>query len=506
MSSFSLLVCVILLFQIACNASRPLNDFKSTEEEIVSFEEEIAGGDFAHGASDFASKPAISPRPTIQQIKTMITRFAPLIYFHPDEEYFPSSVPWFFKNGGQLFDPKPHGITNDGNNLPRNGNLDSAFLDLPSDQHIHDTVKKGSLADAVAYIHAKPVVTGSYTDIVIWLYYPFNGPAKFQLGPFIIPLFKAGQHVSDWEHMRLRIDNLTGSLKQIYLSQHRKGKWLEATEFEYKDGRPVVYASLHNHANYNAPKSYIYYGAQIREVTRAYPRKSMLDSFVVGPVDKAAKGDCVFDILAPSSYEIVALDYGAEYIVPPPWLDYTGRWGPTVFSGWKDMVKAVIGSFSCSWKYKFIAKMIVDKLPNSLFAQEGPAGPKMKPSWPLAYQEQSLEIDVIPLISDLIKAGLPIWLYSGGQDSKIPLTQTRIIANNIADDLKLTTLTDYRTCHNGKQVGGWSQSFGGLKDGKNVTYLTYATVRGAAHEVPFTSPSQALTLFLNGSPLPRPKS
>ncbi|KAK1562860.1 hypothetical protein Q3G72_018190 [Acer saccharum] len=57
------------------------------------------------------------------------------------------------------------------------------------------------------------------------------------------------------------------------------------------------------------------------------------------------------------------------------------------------------------------------------------------------------------------------------------------------------------------KAGGWSQSFGRLRDGKNVTYLTFATVRGAAHEVPFTSPSQALTLFrsfLAGSPLPRP--
>lgn len=55
------------------------------------------------------------------------------------------------------------------------------------------------------------------------------------------------------------------------------------------------------------------------------------------------------------------------------------------------------------------------------------------------------------------------------------------------------------------QVGGWAQSFSRLKEGKNETYLTYATVRGAAHEVPFTSPSQALTLFqsfLAGSPLP----
>nr|GFA05653.1 hypothetical protein [Tanacetum cinerariifolium] len=265
-------------FQIVCNAYRPFNDFKSAEEEIVSFE----GGDFAKGASDFGEsevskakyfkKDAISTRPTIEQIKTMISRFAPLIYFHPDEEYFPSFVPWFFKNGAQLFDPKPHGITNNGDNLPRNGNLDSAFLDLPSDQPLHDTVKKGSLADAVAYIHAKPVVTEKLVD-------PLD--------------------------------------KQML----------------------------------------------IREFTSAYPRKSMLFSFA----DKATKGACVFDILAtPWSYEIVSLDYDADYIVPPPWLDYTRRWGPTIFLGCKDEVKDTIGSLPGSWLYKWIAKKIVNRLPDSL--------------------------------------------------------------------------------------------------------------------------------------------
>ncbi|XP_059670298.1 serine carboxypeptidase-like 46 isoform X6 [Cornus florida] len=127
---------------------------------------------------------------------------------------------------------------------------------------------------------------------------------------------------------------------------------------------------------------------------------------------------------------------------------------------------------------------------------------------PLVYQEDNLDMNLIPLISDLLKEGIPILLYNGDQDSKIPLTQTRIIANNIAKDLKLVTFTEYGPWYDKKQVGGWSQSFGGLKEGKNVTYLTFATVRGAAHEVPFTSPSQALTLFtsfLNGTPLPRPK-
>ncbi|MBA0648492.1 hypothetical protein Goklo_016198 [Gossypium klotzschianum] len=54
-------------------------------------------------------------------------------------------------------------------------------------------------------------------------------------------------------------------------------------------------------------------------------------------------------------------------------------------------------------------------------------------------------------------------------------------------------------------VGGWTQSFGKVRRGQNLTFLTFATVRGAAHEVPYTSPSQALTLFqafLRRYPLP----
>ncbi|XP_077245338.1 serine carboxypeptidase-like 46 [Tasmannia lanceolata] len=116
-------------------------------------------------------------------------------------------------------------------------------------------------------------------------------------------------------------------------------------------------------------------------------------------------------------------------------------------------------------------------------------------SGPLVYQKDNLDMDLIPLISYLLKEGIPIMLYSGDQDTKIPLTQTRIIANKISQELKLVPFTKYGPWKDKEQVGGWAQSFGELRQGKNVTYLTYATVRGGAHEVPFTSPSQALTLF-----------
>ncbi|RVW71661.1 hypothetical protein VitviT2T_022590 [Vitis vinifera] len=127
-------------------------------------------------------------------------------------------------------------------------------------------------------------------------------------------------------------------------------------------------------------------------------------------------------------------------------------------------------------------------------------------SGPLVYQVDNLDMDLLPLIAYLLEQNIRILLYSGDQDAKVPLTQTRLITNNLAKDLKLVPFTKYGTWYDKEQVGGWSQSFGRLRDGMNLTLLTFATVRGAAHEVPFTSPSQALTLFksfLSGSPPPR---
>ncbi|CAI9092711.1 OLC1v1028029C1 [Oldenlandia corymbosa var. corymbosa] len=136
---------------------------------------------------------------------------------------------------------------------------------------------------------------------------------------------------------------------------------------------------------------------------------------------------------------------------------------------------------------------------------------KLPASWdfcsgPLKYQMEDTAANIIPQLSAIIRENIPILLFSGDQDSKIPLTQTRTIANLVAKDLQLIALENYGPWYDGKQVGGWSQSFGTIKSSNNSTYLTYASVKGAAHEVPFTSPSQALTLFkafLGGLPPPK---
>ena len=69
-----------------------------------------------------------------------------------------------------------------------------------------------------------------------------------QVGPYTLNLGRIGQHVGDWKHISLSIENYRGVLQSIYLSQPAKGERIPADKLEYLNGRPVVYASLHNHA------------------------------------------------------------------------------------------------------------------------------------------------------------------------------------------------------------------------------------------------------------------
>ncbi|KAL3526592.1 hypothetical protein ACH5RR_011248 [Cinchona calisaya] len=99
---------------------------------------------------------------------------------------------------------------------------------------------------------------------------------------------------------------------------------------------------------------------------------------------------------------------------------------------------------------------------------------------------------VLPIYRQLIAAGLRIWVFSGDVDSVVPVTATRYAL----EQLKLTTKIPWYPWYVKKQVGGWTEVYNGL---------TFATIRGAGHEVPLFKPRAALQLlksFLAGQPLP----
>ncbi|MED6150333.1 Serine carboxypeptidase-like 45 [Stylosanthes scabra] len=115
----------------------------------------------------------------------------------------------------------------------------------------------------------------------------------------------------------------------------------------------------------------------------------------------------------------------------------------------------------------------------------------------LDYELRNLEIPTIAIVGKLVKAGIPVLVYSGDQDSVIPLTGSRKLVHQLAKLLRLRTTVPYRVWFEGQQVGGWTQVYGNI--------LSFATIRGASHEAPFSQPERSLVLFksfLEGRPLP----
>ncbi|KAM1084982.1 hypothetical protein ACFX13_010984 [Malus domestica] len=79
---------------------------------------------------------------------------------------------------------------------------------------------------------------------------------------------------------------------------------------------------------------------------------------------------------------------------------------------------------------------------------------------------------VLPIIQKLLKAGLRIWIYSGDTDGRVPVTSTRYSIKKMG----LRVIQGWKAWFDKGQVAGWAETYEGG--------LTFATVRGAGHQVP----------------------
>ncbi|KAK3434777.1 hypothetical protein EUGRSUZ_D02217 [Eucalyptus grandis] len=306
-----------------------------------------------------------SSMPNISQLQALFQAYSPFVYFHPDETYLPSSVNWFFSNGALLYkkgdESNPVAVELNGSNLPLGGSNDGAYwLDLPKDQAAKERVKKGDLQSFQAYAHVKPMYGATFTDIALWLFYPFNGPARAKLELITIPLGKIGEHVGDWEHVTLRISNFTGELWEVYFSQHSSGTWVNASELEFQSGnRFVAYASLNGHALYSKP------GLVLQ------------GSGGIGIRNDTAKSKMVVDTQV--AHSLIAADYPSTSISSLPWVNYLREWGPKITYDTAEELKKVEQVLPAKLKSAFDS--VVKSLPSELLGEEGPTGPKAKNNW-----------------------------------------------------------------------------------------------------------------------------
>ncbi|XP_015887893.3 hypothetical protein At1g04090 [Ziziphus jujuba] len=306
-----------------------------------------------------------SSMPNKNQIDAIFQAYSPFLYFHPDEKHLPSSVTWYFANGALLYhkteESKPVPIEPNGSNLPQGGQNDGTYwLDLPVDKAEKERVKKGDLQSSEVYLHAKPMLGGTFTDIAIWLFYPFNGPSTAKVEIIDVPLGKIGEHIGDWEHLTLRVSNFNGELWRAYFSEHSGGTWVDASELEFHSGNKLVgYASLNGHALYSKP------GLVLQ------------GSNGIGIRNDTAKSKLTMDM--GSRYSVVAAEYLGSDITEPPWLNYLRKWGPKIDYNIAEEAKKVEKLLPGRLKTAF--EKFVNSLPNEIFGEEGPTGPKVKMNW-----------------------------------------------------------------------------------------------------------------------------
>nr|GEY69581.1 hypothetical protein [Tanacetum cinerariifolium] len=214
-----------------------------------------------------------SSMPNLAQIGALIQEYSPRFYFHPKETYFPSSTKWYFTNGVQLYhtgeESNPISVDPTGSNLPQGGSNDGTYwLDLPVDETERERVKKGDLKSCEAYLHVKPMLGATFTDLAIWIFYPYNGPSTAKFGLVDIPLG--------------RID--------------------ASNNF-------AAYPSLNGHATYPAT------GLVLQGTN------------VIGIRNDTAKSDMFFNVRG--NYSIMAAEYISD-VIEPPWVNYTRKWGPKI--------------------------------------------------------------------------------------------------------------------------------------------------------------------------------
>ncbi|GJV27751.1 vacuolar protein sorting-associated protein 62 [Tanacetum coccineum] len=305
-----------------------------------------------------------SSMPNLAQIGTLIQEYSPRIYFHPKETYFPTSTKWYFTNGVQLYhtgeESNPIPVDPTGSNLPQGGSNDGTYwLDLPVDETERERVKKGDLKSCEAYLHVKPMLGATFTDLAIWIFYPYNGPSTAKFGLVDIPLGRIGEHIGDWEHVTLRVSNFDGRLYRVYFAQHSGGMWVDTPSLEFLDASYnfAAYASLNGHATYPA-------AGLVLQGTN-----------VIGIRNDTAKSDLFFNVR--ENYSIMAAEYISD-VIEPPWVNYTRKWGPKITYQVGTEIEKLQSS---DRSVKSAVGNLASVLPREFSSEDGPTGPKQKVDW-----------------------------------------------------------------------------------------------------------------------------
>jgi hypothetical protein len=256
-------------------------------------------------------------------VPRMLTKFQPVLVFHPGEEFRPTTVESFVRDSSLeaatsattwvVVNPSP--------------TADSLPATSPPVWRLNqrDCFAGAPLGDVACYVAGaadEPGVTvygrvardGKQIVLQYWLFYYDN----FYLYPFPAPAPIWQSHEGDWEVVNVVLSKARRPLS-VGLSEHCSGETRPWTETELRKGHPTVYVALGSHANYFEPGLHEFEQACLPTEVIGFFEQADLPL----PADVAADGPAAGPRrpgLEPAGIEQVS--DGA-----PSWIAFPGFWG-----------------------------------------------------------------------------------------------------------------------------------------------------------------------------------
>ena len=200
--------------------------------------------------------------------------YAPRVYFHSKEEYWPSSVEWSFNFLKRVWDPgngKWRLVSK--HKLKKPSSIVAYFHGADPNRQWTDI--PCSLDDVPAYAFWHKVNDRNY-DLLYFFYYPYNrgkGIKRVGLGKLLVIPFHTvfGNHVGDWEHITVRltwqkvwgkwylIPSMDAEVPSLYLASHSHGqRWRWPVRRVPDTHHPIIYAAKGSHGCYLKVGSHTY--------------------------------------------------------------------------------------------------------------------------------------------------------------------------------------------------------------------------------------------------------
>ncbi|KAF2741400.1 hypothetical protein EJ04DRAFT_480750 [Polyplosphaeria fusca] len=247
-----------------------------------------------------------------------VLKYAPLVWLHSAEQYFPSDIQAQLTNSN----PQVNFATVSGPNPLDLNNLNQlggdVYLTSKDDVTKNPQWIKGAKPDGNRKtnnaVSAAVIVNdkGSGNVDAFYMYFYAYNWGGIVAG---LPDLQFGNHVGDWEHNMIRFAN--GVPQYVWYSQHSNGQAFKYSITEKEGDRPYAYSANGSHANYAISGTH----------DHTIPNFNLPFGVLEDHTDKGALWD---PLLSAYYYKFNAGDGSFtpyDSSAPTGWLGFKGRWG-----------------------------------------------------------------------------------------------------------------------------------------------------------------------------------